>query len=208
MKSFRLIVILLLIPFLANSQVKKNDVWFLLLNHYEINSDWSVGNEFHYRLTDFLKTNKQIIIRPFVTFSNKDIDYTIGYSYINNFSTIENNIWEQISLNHESNKIKYSHRFRLEHRFVNNFSNRFRYRFTLKYPISNKWFFNLFDEIWIKTDSKFRNPEYDRNWIYFGVGYKPINNSNIQLAYLHQNTNIGIDYMINPTIQLSFQYDF
>lgn len=208
----------------------KSDGWFLLLNHYKINDDWKVGNEFHYRRTDFFKTDKQLIIRPFVSFQpGETAEYTFGYSYLlgsTDFSepseafNREHNFWEQITLHHKARFVDISHRFRVEHRFqksLNNkksankyqLENRFRYRLTLRRNIAKNWFLHIFDELWVSTNREFKFPTYDRNWVYLGVGYNLTEKGNIQVAYLHQNTRINNEqYLINPTLQFTFQYDF
>ena len=85
------------------------EVWFLLLNHYEINEKWTVGNEIHIRRTNWLSDQKQFILRPFVNFKpGESVIYTAGYSYISTepygeyplLATLaEHNFWEQVTVN-------------------------------------------------------------------------------------------------------------
>ena len=112
----------------------------------------------------------------------------------------ENNIWEQITLKHQLNQLKIQHRYRLEQRWQReiilnesnneyeldgtNYSGRFRYRLTLTQPLTETYFINVFDELWVKGNKK--AIQYDRNWMYVGLGANLSSNYSIQLAYLHQ----------------------
>lgn len=214
----------------------ENDAWFLLLNKYELSDKISVGNETHLRFDDYFNDVQQFIIRPYLdlNFGNKDLVYSIGYSYIKTYpygdfplpaAKPENNVWEQITLNHKYGKLNVSHRYRLEQRFISNlvynaqndsfetegntYGNRFRYRITFKYDLSDKIFINAFDELWIKSSKGFFDADYDRNWIYAGIGYNISPDASIQLAYLHQNIkNNSTRYEIHPGFQLTGSINF
>lgn len=232
-------VLVLLIGFLSTHTIKAQEThgdpefWFLLLNHYQIDEQWTVGNELHIRRTEFISENKQFILRPFVNFKpGETVVYSIGYSFIRTEPygdfplpdfQLEHNFWEQVTLNQELSQTTISHRYRMEHRFQENlaqelssgevtkdgynFSNRFRYRLTLRKPISDDYFIHIFDELWVSADSKFKNVGYNQNWIYLGLG-RNVGNGNIQLAYLHQHSSSGGIVERHPTLQVTFQYDF
>lgn len=207
------------------------NAWFFILNHYSVNDNWRIGNEVHVRRYDWVKEQEQFLIRPFVDYIlNKDVTFTVGYTYINTssfgplpsaISVPENNIWEQVTLNHHVGKLLISHRLRQEHRWIGdiegdqisgydidgtNFRNRFRYRFTLRHDLGEKWFAHVFDEFWFHQDGL--KPEaFDRNWLYAGLGYK-VGSGNVQLGYMGQRISVGDQFLEMPTVQLMFQYDF
>ena len=208
------------------------EVWFLLLNHYEINNKWTVGNELHLRRTDWFGDQKQYIIRPFVNFKpGEKVVYTAGYSYIEAepygecpliAALPEHNVWEQVTVNQKLNQSLLSHRYRMEHRYQGNlieesagsgvrdgfqFSNRFSYRLTWKHPISDEIFIHAFDELWINLDGKMRQASYNQNWLYVGLG-KNLKQGNIQIAYLHQHASSNGIVERHPSVQLTLQYDF
>lgn len=206
------------------------DVWFLLLNHYKINDSWSLGNEFHMRFSDYLNEEEQLLIRPFVNFhASPNIVLTAGYTFINTYpygkyplpaNKPENNFWEQVTVIQDVNKTNIQHRYRWEHRWqgdlvqngVNgpyevdgfSYSNRFRYRLTVRRPISDKFFINIFDELWIGMDQKLRNVAYDRNWLYLALGYQITDKISVQTAYLHQYVKNSPDrYEKHPSLQIT-----
>lgn len=194
------------------------NVWFLLLTHYKINDHWSLGNEVHMRFDDYLNDKQQFILRPFINFGKtKEVVYSVGYSYLRTYpygkypimaAKPEHNVWEQVTFNHQVNELRVSHRYRLEQRWQSYFNtvggatttdiagyskaHRFRYRLTLRQPIAEKLFINIFDELWVKSDAKVKTVQFDRNWLYAGVGVNLSEKASLQLAYLHQ-------YMLNTT---------
>jgi hypothetical protein len=209
------------------------EFWFLMLNHYKIDDQWAVGNELHIRRTAFMSDQKQFILRPFVNFKpGESVVYSVGYSYIKTQpygeyplpdALPEHNFWEQVTVNQSLGKTTLSHRYRMEHRYQGNlierppsgnvevdgynFSNRFRYRLTLRKPINDDYFIHIFDELWVSADRNFKQAAYNQNWIYLGMG-RNVGNGNIQLAYLHQHASSGGIVERHPTLQLTFQYDF
>jgi len=208
----------------------RDNVWFLLLNHYKINDKGSLGNELHLRLDDYFNDKQQWILRPFVNYHGSDkVIYSAGYSYIKTYpygqyplpdAVPEHNVWEQITVNQQLNKSSISHRYRMEHRWSGRlqlnsadgsyevadytFSNRFRYRLTFRKPINETWFINIFDELWVRTDKAWKSTQFDRNWIYFGIGYNVNENISFQGAYMHQYAQNTPDrYERHPTIQFT-----
>lgn len=206
----------------------------MLLNNVKFNERWSAGNELHWRCTDFLSTKEQLLIRPYLNFAlQKTWVLTAGYTFIQSYPYTadalprgkpEHNIWEQMLLTHSIGNTNLSHRFRLENRFQGllseratgdfyvdhyTFSNRFRYRFTFRFPLNEAYFVHAFNELWIKMDKGLRYPNYDRNWLYLGLGRQIAKSGNIQLAYMHQNVRrSAVQYEVHPTVQFTFQYDF
>ncbi len=233
MKKITLFVLTLLFTTLSYSQTYngKGEVWFLLLNHYKINDQWTLGNELHIRRSDGLSEMKQFIIRPFVDFKpGESTVYSAGYSFITTHPygafplddvKPEHNIWEQVTLNQKLGKTAISHRYRMEHRFQGNlretnpeefevdgydFSHRFRYRLTIKQPLVEDYFFNGFDELWVSIEDRFNSGNLSQNWLYLGVG-KNIPKGNVQIAYLRQHA-IGTRIEKHHSVQFTVQYDF
>ncbi|MEQ9301201.1 MAG: DUF2490 domain-containing protein [Cyclobacteriaceae bacterium] len=230
------LAILLMVTPALKAQVTEDytDAWFLLLTDYKVNERWTLGNELHWRNVNFLKDKEQLLVRPYVDYhANENVTFSAGYTYIRSYpyrqeafkiTRPEHNVWEQVTLQHGSGKFTLSHRYRLEHRFQGvfrpddsgqfevdgyEFTNRFRYRFTLKHPIGEKYFLHIFDELWVKADDDFQNAHFDRNWLYLGLGRKLGTHSNVQIAYLHQMIRLNaLLYERHPTLQLTYQHRF
>ena len=225
-----------LISTYAKAQITEQytDAWFLLLTDYKFSDRWALGNEVHWRNVRFLKDKAQLLIRPYVDYHvNQSAVFSAGYTFIRSYpyketavqlTRPEHNAWGQVTLQHHADKFTFLHRYRLEHRFQGifatdhtgalvvdgfDFSNRFRYRFTIRHPLGEKYFLHLFDELWIDTDGDFKNAGFDRNWLYLGCGRNLTAHSNIQMAYQHQSIKVNeMLYERHPTLQLTYQHRF
>ena len=190
----------------------KPNIWFFQLTNFDICKKVSLGNELHMRFDNYFGDKQQFLFRPFVDYKFKEnVIFSAGYTLIRTYpyskypvvaTTPENNIWEQVTLKQQFNKLTILHRYRYEQRWMGNlqykasendytvsdytFGHRFRYRITFMYNFHKKWFAHIFDELWVKADKKFRSGSFDRNWVYAGLGYNVTEFLNVQLAYLHQ----------------------
>lgn len=234
-KTIAILTALLGFSNLGNAQTEPivyegEEMWFLLLNKFEINDRWAVGNELHIRRHDFFDQQKQLIVRPWVDYQAADgFVASFGYSYlrssghgefIDEITTNEHNIWEQITLSHSPwNNVEFSHRLRLEHRWSQTqpepmdedipvvYLNRFRYRLTAKIDISEKWYTHIFDELWVNVNEGIQITNFDRNWIYAGLGYHFTDNFALEIAYLNQWDNIDVGYYNNQGLQATVVLD-
>jgi hypothetical protein len=100
-------------------------------------------------------------------------------------NTTENRIFEQFILKNQLGKLSFQHRYRLEHRFIKTAAgdltqNRFRYRLQLTHPLNEKWFINVFDEIFLNISE----PVFNQNRLYAAVGYKITHTVKLQTGYM------------------------
>ena len=227
--SIAIVVLLIKISKLSAQEIYgKNDIWFFNLTEYQYQSKWIIGNELHFRYDDGLRDKQQFLIRPYISFlSNSKVFYTTGYTYINTYeygnyalpaTKKEHNVWEQINVKNKLGKLSMENRYRLEHRLQStydlsiaefnfkklDFSNRFRYRLTIKRPIVNKYFIQLFNEFWIQSNRNILDASFDRNWLYLGIGKKMSEVISMQIGYLHQNIKKTANrFERHPTLQVS-----
>ncbi len=225
--------------------VTKGDVnsWFLLLNRFYLSEKFTLTNEIHERTGSFLSNQGTFILRPSIDYTlNDNVELSAGYSFVRSWpyapyalpiARNEHNVWEQAMLKSHIGKVTIQHRFRFEHRWVDDiksvnsitgpeyyldgstFANRFRYRFILSFDIlkinngRNSIFFNGFDELWINQSDNLMPNSFARNWIYTGLGYKFNKDFNIQLAHMHQYDAAGANNFISSSIiQLSVFKNF
>lgn len=206
------------------------NTWGLLVNSFRFNSKWGLTNELHYRTGDFLNDKAKFIYRPSVVYhANKNIELSVGYSYLRHWSyepytrlmpSNEHNVWTQVLQKWRVGKVKFQNRFRQENRFIDTvnivngepeiggvkYANRFRYRLTATFDIvelksaDRSIFLNIFDEIWINQGDNFMPTDFARNWFYVGLGYKFSNDFNMQLATMNQYDARGNNNFISSTI--------
>lgn len=235
-KTIVLLTTLLSFSFQSKAQTEPivytgQEMWFLLLNKFEISDHWSAGNELHIRRHDYFNQQKQLIVRPWIDYKAADgFVASFGYSYlrsaghgefIDDITTNEHNIWEQVTLSHSPwSNVEFSHRLRLEHRWSQVqpepmdedipvvYRNRFRYRLTAKVDISERWYVHIFDELWVNVNEGIHITNFDRNWIYTGIGYNINDQLAVELAYLNQWDNIDVGYHNNQGLQVTVVTQF
>ena len=93
-------------------------------------------------------------------------------------------IFEQISIKHKSSSIAWSHRFRLEQRFLEYpnediLKHRIRYRFKGSLPINKTLFIAVYDEIHFNLNEF----DFHQNRAYFGLGAKLNKKINVIVGY-------------------------
>lgn len=218
------------------------NTWFLLLNRFYLTEKFTITNELHERTGDLFADQSTFIFRPSLDYAlNEAVELSVGYSFVRSWPYSpytqpiprnEHNIWEQAFIKQRVGNVSIAHRFRIEHRFVDNikaptlpgedyttdgsvFSNRFRYRFILSFDIAKfkngtqALFFNGFDELWINQSNNLLPSSYARNWIYTGLGYRFNKDFNIQLAHMHQYDKVGASNFVSSSIiQLSVFKNF
>ena len=94
------------------------NAWFFLLNKVMLPGKWYFTNEAHLRRNQWFKEQQQFLIRPAVNYSLfEGLDVAAGYTYIETspygkypspLKVKENNIWEQVTLNHKIGIVKMS----------------------------------------------------------------------------------------------------
>lgn len=236
------IVFLLFIGSVAYSQdstYHHSSAWFSLITDAKINDDFYGKAEVHLRRIDFAANWQQILVRPSLHYKlNPVVDFALGYTFIRNFSYAsystpidknENNIWQQVMLNHQSEKVKFKHRFRYEERFIdkvvqedgelmaegNTYASRFRYRFTTSFPLLNTTgkhplSAQFFNEIWINLKDGGILPEkLNQNWFYAGLALKINTKSSVGIGYLNDYLALsGGNFETNNILQTTLSYHF
>tara|TARA_R110001592_G_scaffold181715_3_gene424544 strand:- start:1004 stop:1759 length:756 start_codon:yes stop_codon:yes gene_type:complete len=191
------------------------DTWWSNINKFNLNENWYLTSELHFRRANGINDWQQFILRPALNYKlNADVHLALGYSFIKNYPygsqpiaimTPENNVWEQVTLKHKTGKLSLSHRYRFEQRFIGktvynstdfkpvidgtSYAHRFRYRLTMTLPLieSGKVFMSGFNEVWINLDDKSVMPtSLNQNWAYVGFGYKFNSQGKLQLGYMNQ----------------------
>lgn len=140
----------------------------------------------------------------------------IGYGY-GNIETIfenaglpaidENRIFEFVTINHNTKKVSWSHRFKLEQRFFkrpteNVLIHRVRYRIKGTLPLNKSFFISVYDEIHFNL-----NPfDFQQNRAFAGIGYKVYKNNNLILGYArHSFKSKSFNRL---SLQLNLKFDF
>jgi len=180
----------------------------------QIADKWSIHSEAQLRYYEQAKNFNQLLLRTWLNYHiNPNAIATAGYAYIKTDPTFfeaalidldgqasdnisENRIFEQFILKNKVWELLFEHRYRLEQRFITDSDlntkstqHRARYRLQITVPLTDIFFLNFYDEIFINL----QNEAFDQNRLYAAVGINVTNNLNVQAGYL-KNHFRTVDY--------------
>ena len=170
--------------------------WYMYFGTNKLSEKWSLHTEAQFRFYEVASNFNQLLLRTGGNYhiSEKAIA-TFGYAYINTNTSFEDlpneenssehRIFQQFILKNEVGKFAFEHRYRIEQRFIdtqagNSTEHRGRYRLQLTYPLSDKWFLNAYDEVFIN----FQDDLFGQNRLYGALGYKANKDLSFQLGFL------------------------
>ncbi|WP_282050131.1 DUF2490 domain-containing protein [Maribacter aquivivus] len=193
----------------AQSEITGEDdfgSWFMYFGTNKIADKWSIHTEAQFRYYEMASNFNQLLLRTGVNYHiNSDAIATLGYGFIDtdptfrefdvlggdvlfdNNSISEHRIFEQFILKNKVWEFKFEHRYRLEQRFVQNnatgISNtlhRARYRIQMTLPLTDIFFLNFYDEIFINL----QNDAFGQNRAYAALGANVTEDLSMQVGYL------------------------
>ena len=175
--------------------------WFVYFGNQKINDKWNIQSDFQYRDYRFLGQRNQLLARAGLGYNLKPQNHNLllGYAYIatdaydefdNNTSTkIENRIYQQYLYRNKIGLNALTHRIRLEERFFpNEFGLRARYFISLQKPLGSKTiakvntYLSAYNELFVDI----KDPKFDRNRLYGGLGYGITESLRIETGYMIQ----------------------
>jgi len=133
--------------------------------------------------------------------------------------TSEHRIWQQLVLRQTSRLLAIEHRYRLEQRFIENFTsgvhnydNRLRYRLQVILGLDfisnrlNNFSLVAYNELFLNLGRKVSGQVFDRNRLYGALALKANPKITVQIGYLHQM--ISIPNLIKPDTNHNLQFAF
>lgn len=214
--------------------------WYMYFGNHRISEKFSIHTEYQWRRNNWITNWQQSLMRIGLDWhANETITLTPGYGWIKSFpygeqpiafTFNEHRFWQQLILQHNSSKLYFHHRYRLEQRFLENivpgmdgkarqngynYVNRARYRFLLTIPLNrdelkdNTFFVSFYDEVFLGFGKGIGKNILDQNRLYFSLGWRSNKNCNVQLGYLNHYLikADGIHHERNHTLQASLQYN-
>ena len=192
--------------------------WYTTTVTPRISDKWSGHFEYQWRRTHVIKNWQQSLLRVGATYKiNKDVSVQAGYAWARTFdygeyflSSVnktfdEHRIYQQIVLNSNFGKLKYSTRFRLEQRWLAvyktmedekpdkwNYLNRFRLMPRFDLPLGNKGLYvAAYDEIMLGFGNNVGQTVFDQNRVGLLAGYNFSPKFRIEGGYLNQTVQFG-----------------
>jgi len=226
MKKISLIIFLLYHLNLSAQNDRVNDYnyinWVQTVNSISLNRKWSLHLEYQWRRTDGLKNWQQSLLRIGTNYKlNDNVTAHLGYGWIETFSYgdypiasngtfPEHRIYEQISFRQPINKWTFTHRFRIEQRWLGKvmagtvsnreiedwlFLHRFRYQFKSQYAFWRKNHKELYgvlaDELFIGAGKNLGINIFDQNRFFAMMGFRMNKNVALEFGYINQTLQQG-----------------
>lgn len=213
----------------AEAQVDggQTGAWYMYFWDTKINdSEWGFQGDFQYRSWDIPGDFEQSILRGGLTYqaTNSALKSTFGFAFFtsgdfgsSDATTDERRIYQDFLFPQKPvGRFHFTHRLRIEERFIENqnFRTRFRYNTFLNIPLNKPKiekgtvYLAFYNEIFVNGQRSIGNGKsvkiFDRDWLYGGVGYAINDHFKIQFAYMRQFTNLWD----NGQLQLSVHQKF
>ena len=200
-KNKAIVMILFLLPFCLFSQESDLGNWLMYFGNKKLEKGFNIHNEIQYRNYNTFGDLEQVLVRTGLgynlTENNNNILLGYGFVLSKNYvedtddpiSVEEHRIFQQFTTSQAIQKIRITHRYRIEERFVeSNFAMRFRYFLGLNIPLQNKenfrsmFYLAAYNEVFLNAESTI----FDRNRIYGGLGYNVSKDLRFEAGYMNQ----------------------
>lgn len=219
-----------LLPQKVTGQVNPNKfgAWYMYFFSGSFKDSTALGfqGDVQYRNWDLGGDLEQLLIRGGITYTPKqaNIKFTLGYGNITTgaygvdiATTSESRIYQEALFPVRfGNRFYTNHRFRFEQRFVENqdFRSRYRYNLFLNIPLNKQemmaktLYLSFYNEIFINAQRNIGNGAsveiFDRNRLYYALGYYVKKGVKVQVGMMKQSTNAWT----KEQLQLSFHHSF
>ena len=193
--------------------------WLMYFGTNTISEKFSVHTEAQFRYYETGGNFNQLLLRTGLNYHiNPNASVTAGYAYIDTDPSfeqmaiadgsffgnqiLEHRIFEQLILKNKVWEFLFEHRYRLEQRFIentdlsrpdfplNDTEHRARYRLQVTLPLTDTFFLNFYNEIFINL----QHQAFGQNRLYAALGVNVTENTSVQLGYLKNHfNNINFD---------------
>lgn len=211
-------MVLLASPLFSFSQATGEDelgAWYMYFGTNKISERFSLHTEAQFRFYETTSNFNQLLLRTGLNYHiNPNAIATAGYGYISTDGTflefpgetnsMEHRIFEQFILKNKVWEFLFEHRYRLEQRFLdfgnrNDTQHRARYRIQMTLPLTDTFFLNFYDELFINLQDDL----FGQNRLYGAIGVHITENSSVQFGYLRNQFSNGVF----DRLQLGFFYN-
>jgi len=187
------------------------NAWFMYFGNHKFSKNLGLHAEVQVRRNDIVQNWQQLLLRTGLDFYATNVRYTVGYAFVETHpygeypaanAFPEHRIWQQALVSNGLGKVKLSHRYRLEQRFIGNsatgefsggrYENRFRYMFRANIPLKGttidpkSFYLGFYDEIFVNFGKEVAYNLFDQNRLYGAVGYHLGKVGRLEVGYLYQ----------------------
>lgn len=216
----------------SQQSINTGGYWLSYLGDNKINDKIGIHSEAQVRNLLLVDNSiKSALFRVGINFyATKTSMLTAGYGFFSSAptnidsdlsSSYENRIWQQFVMRKKLPFVFMEHRYRIEQRFISNTTNntnitnhRIRYRFQSIFPFYSisshlrHFFFASYNELMLNFRSN-HTEIYDRNRLYFSIGYQVSPKLNFQFGYLNQlaQQSTFSNLEVNHLFQVAISYN-
>lgn len=185
--------------------------WFMYFGDHKVSEHWGVHLEAQWRrsLVGSL-FQQQLLIRPGINYyPSGNVMLTAGYAHVRTylggqFSAVnefpeEHWIFEQAQLTQPLRRVRLTHRFRLEQRWIETVEpagapariirwrtqDRFRYMFRVDIPLKGRWSLGTYDELFLNYHGNVVPRVFDQNRAYVAVGHSTGKPGRLEVGYMN-----------------------
>jgi Protein of unknown function (DUF2490) len=198
----------------ADKHDSNGNIWLNYAgDHPIVGSKWGVHLEGQVRRSDLGEDWQQVLVRPGVNYQlTPSTMLSMGYAHVETYpygdfpalhEFPEHRFWQQVSHTKKWMGLDWTHRFRLEQRWIgemqNNgggdwdvgnwrFENRFRYMLRTTIPLteSKKTYLALSNEVFFNFGGNIKGNDFDQNRAFIGIGHKLNDTTRVELGFMEQ----------------------
>jgi hypothetical protein len=197
----------------ANNWDHNAHLWLNYVGDHPLGtSRWGVHLESQFRRADSGADWQQLLLRPGINYKlNETVAFSGGYAYVDtypygDFPVVskfpEHRLWEQMTVNTPLFGLTWTHRFRLEQRWLGvqrlgadgwytdrfRYSNRMRYMLRTTVPLNDArtWYVPVWDEVFFNFGGDQRRNDFDQNRFFVGVGHQVAKGWRLEVGYMQQ----------------------
>ncbi len=220
MKKILLSCLLMSFSIMGYAQDSDLGNWLLYFGNKKINTKLNWHHEVQYRNFNAIGDLEQLLLRTGIGYNltENNNNLLLGYGFIHSQNFVdfsddkvnvnEHRIFQQFITRQSLGRVKLQHRYRFEQRWIedSDFRLRFRYFLSLNIAINNvdivdnTWYGSVYNEIFINDDQVI----FDRNRLYFGIGYKLNKTAKFEIGYMNQFLNNDNRDQINLITFINF----
>lgn len=190
-------------------------------------SPWGVHLEVQNRLSDWGRDWQQLLIRPGINYQfSPNLSASLGYGFVRThpYGELpaahrfdESRIWEQLLYKQEAGGLKWTHRLRLEQRWIEELKKdgshsgwrdeqRFRYMLRTEVPLTadKRFYVPVWNEVFLNFGPNIAGNHFDQNRAFLGVGYQVAKSVRLETGILEQSLHKrgGKNWENNHTISV------
>ncbi|MEO1012930.1 MAG: DUF2490 domain-containing protein [Bacteroidota bacterium] len=202
------------------SQSNRDEIlgtWLVASGTHRVSNKISIPTIGILRYYEFLHHYELSFFRTGITYRfGPKVSATVGYGFLNSEPFIQsqeargafyqNWLYEQLTLKDSFGKLKLSHRYRLESRWIHtpegtNLRNRVRYRVKGIYPLGQDYFISASNEIFISLQA----PLFNQNRMHIGAGRVFTPSLKLEVGFMKNHfSTANYEYLF---VEFSFKTD-